>query len=149
MRYSIASRSLVAPPLLVIVVVIVGGLLTSLVAAESVNVAIGQLFEVPLADGDRIDERMLPDWIGYSGDDRVLFGVPRWPNFENVTLRTTNGAQIDINVTPELKVCDDDRDYVFVEHYHDKEANAFRVADLRYARDCCAASKFAHSSALK
>jgi hypothetical protein len=62
------------------------------IADESVNVAIGQLFEFGLT-ADQVDPRLLPEWIGFDRDESKIFGIPRWDHFENVTLKTQKGKQ--------------------------------------------------------
>ncbi|KAI6175761.1 Peptidase S72 domain-containing protein [Aphelenchoides bicaudatus] len=98
-------------------------------AEESVNVAIGQLFEFGL-NNDQIDPRGLPVWIGFDKDTKQIFGIPRWDHFENVTLKTQKDLQVEINTKAELEPCDA-KDYVFVEVYEEKDFASFSAADLR------------------
>lgn len=116
-------------------------------ANETVNVAIGQLFEFGLTD-DQVDARLFPEWIGFDSAESKIFGVPRWDHFENVTLETQKGLsfshslifilllmflglQVEINTKAELEPCKD-QDYVFVEVYDKKDLSSFNTAELRY-----------------
>ncbi|KAI6214165.1 hypothetical protein M3Y94_00236200 [Aphelenchoides besseyi] len=97
---------------------------------EQQNVVIGQLFEFGLTNDRTNQSNYLPNWIGFDSAESVIFGIPRWDQFENVTLRTVNGLTLDINVNVEDNPCEG-KEYTFVEKYYEKDFDSYRIEDLR------------------
>ncbi|KAI6187210.1 CBR-DGN-1 protein [Aphelenchoides besseyi] len=97
---------------------------------EQQNVVIGQLFEFGLTN-DRINQsNYLPNWIGFDSAESVIFGIPRWDQFMNTTLRTVNGLTVDIIVKVEDNLCNG-KEYTFVEKYYEKDFDSYKIEDLR------------------
>lgn len=99
-------------------------------APEVLNVAVGQLFSYRLPEADRIPPDGLPAWMGFDPAQNTLYGVPKWARLENVTLRTEQGRQLEVNTFLELELCPQGS-FVFIERYENKDFDSYRPEDLR------------------
>ncbi|CAD5219120.1 unnamed protein product [Bursaphelenchus okinawaensis] len=101
------------------------------IRAEVIDVAVGQLFSVRLDGDDSISSDSIPGWMSFDASQSTLFGVPRWNNFENVTLPTKRGRQIEINIHIEFDQCAQSEAFIMLESYEDKPYDSYKIEDLR------------------